>query len=173
MKKINKVELLTILIAIPILFIILNQNKIILQSPGSYAQTTEIRPEFLFSSNLDKYRIIIDDDLDFSTPNIDEIITTKKFIPEFGLGFGKYYWKVMGFDGNKVYQSKVSTFEVVSLVSTQLGLDTLRNTGNTKISVKEKISTPGGYSVVGFAVLDVGEFMSINQTKSEVVAQQT
>lgn len=172
LKKIKKLEVLAILLALPILIIILNQNNIILISPDSYFTTTSITPEFVFSSNLDKYRIVIDDDADFSTPLVDEIILENRFVPEFGLSFGKYYWKVIGFKQDKAYQSKVSSFEVVSVVSTQVGLDTVRNTGNTKISVREKLATPSGYSVVGFAVLDVGEFAYRNQTKSEVIAQQ-
>lgn len=172
LKKINKIEVLAILVALPVFFILLNSNKVILTQPDMYSQSTNITPEFLFSSNLDVYRIVVDDDSDFSSPVINEIILENTFTPDFGLSFGKYYWKVIGFKDQKSYESKTSVFELVSLVSTEVTSDIIRNTGNTKISVKEALSTPGAYSVVGLSILDVGEFAFRNQTQSEVVSQQ-
>lgn len=171
-KQIKKIEVLLILVALPILIIILNLNKVVLEYPDNYLKTTDVKPEFLFSSNLEAYRIVVDDDADFSSPVVNEVITQKKFTPELGLSFGRYYWKVIGFKGDKAYSSKVSSFEVVSLVSTSVTYQTIRNTGNTKISVKETLSKEGGYSVVGFSVLEVGGFVKRNETQSEVIAQQ-
>jgi hypothetical protein len=67
-----------------------------LSSPADDSSTCDMTPDFAWStvSGADAYRIQVDNNADFSSPEIDTTSTSASFTPGTALAPGTYYWRV-------------------------------------------------------------------------------
>jgi|GEM_PF-1503961 len=68
----------------------------VLVSPSNSSSTTDLTPTFDWSdvTEATSYKIIADNNSDFSSPEIDQTITSSTFTPGVNMAAGTYYWKV-------------------------------------------------------------------------------
>ncbi|MDD3139216.1 MAG: Ser-Thr-rich GPI-anchored membrane family protein [Lachnospiraceae bacterium] len=80
-----------------------------LYSPSNYSYLTEPRPEFEWSevSSAISYRIMIDDNSDFSSPEVNAVTDISSYTPEDSLSLGIQYWKTAAINqyGEGAYSS--------------------------------------------------------------------
>ncbi|MGC8816312.1 MAG: STT3 domain-containing protein [Candidatus Hadarchaeum sp.] len=69
-------------------------------APSNHATLTENRPTFSWSSVLGaaSYRLVLDNDQDFSSPMLDNLTSATSLTLPFDLSPGSYYWKVYALD---------------------------------------------------------------------------
>ena len=120
------------------LFFIL--TTILLTSPKG--ETLERKPTFEWFGLPTGYVIMIDDNPEYTTPITAELKGNTYTLEE-NLGLGDHYWKVKGIRG-----SNVQTFTITSEVSLKTEEDSLRNDGNTRLSI-ETMPTITGAAILG------------------------
>jgi len=66
------------------------------QSPANASTTCDTTPAFTWSSvsGATSYRVHVDDNSDFSSPEIDQTTSTTQYTPSSPLSTGTYYWRV-------------------------------------------------------------------------------
>ncbi len=154
-KRLLESEIL-ILIVVAVFFIVgYSLDTVALIEPKGNIE--DIRPEFVWYSNYDMYRLIVDDDLEFNNPIIDIHVKEEYYEVNRDLDFGKYYWKVIGYEDGEEMKSAVGIFSIQSLVQLRVGEDEIENSGNTPVNLKMKKKEGGAWSIVGAVVLDINE----------------
>jgi len=148
-------NIIIINIAILIAFILFTST--ILLNPKE--KTLERKPEFRWTGLATTYTIMIDDNLDFSTPIIQKV-DGKTFTPEENLELGEQYWKVKG-----IRESQVNKFTIESKVSIKKEQEDLKNDGNTRL----KLET---IPVTGAAILDIDDTIKLAEEVQEAIAKQ-
>lgn len=86
-----------------------------LLAPGNSATLTDNTPTFSWSSVPDavSYRLVVDDDQDFSSPVLESQTSDTVFTPPSGLSPGRYYWEVIAVDrASNENASQVWTFTI-------------------------------------------------------------
>ena len=70
-------------------------------SNGSYSMDATPTFDWDNSQVVDNFNIQVDNDADFSLPEIDNVVLVSNFTPETGLADNLYYWRVMAFKDNE------------------------------------------------------------------------
>jgi len=92
-----------------------------LLSPSDDSETTDNTPTFEWKNvpNAENYRLLVDNDPDFSSPEVDVtlgVIDNIYTVPDENvLPYGSYYWKVIAIRGSVESESDTWTFDLVRL----------------------------------------------------------
>lgn len=143
-------------------FSIDNPPKVpVLENPSSEAIIVDRTPSFNWSNSTNSelivyYNLLVDNNNDFSSPEIDIIVTDMNYTASSDFYFNDYFWKVIANDSIKTSASEVRNFSIITNVGCVLLSDTinfdqinvgqakntlsedalvLRNTGNIKLNV--------------------------------------
>jgi len=138
--------------------ILFNKNIKVFEITG-YATNP---PSLQWRGNCDLYELVIDDDKDFTSPEV--YIKTKytEYQP-IRLSFKDYYYKVNCIKNDKIIESDSGSFLVNSLVSLELNKTVLKNVGNIQLTLE--------FSNLTITSLDINKTIKIDNT-SEVIASQ-
>ena len=83
-----------------------------LASPSDNSETTDNTPTFEWGnvSNAENYRLLVDNDSDFSSPEVDVTLGAGEnsftVLDENALPYGSYYWKVIAIRGSVEKESE-------------------------------------------------------------------
>ncbi|MAH46317.1 hypothetical protein CMI37_10830 [Candidatus Pacearchaeota archaeon] len=160
-KHIFKIDMVLIAVTVIGLIILVGYSRPLIIAPVDEFETVETNVLF----EIEKAdRILIDDNLDFTTP--DEYVVKEGL--EINLKPGDYYWKAVGVWGSEVRQLTINSevelklkklggvaagrFGVVNAGSVNLKVDVYNGTelvGNVKVGVGEEIEAEGSKFVGG------------------------
>ncbi len=150
-----KAIIITNLIILGFLFLI---TTIKLESPQG--EIFERKPTFQWTGFSPSYKLILDENPEFTSPEI-KVVKEKKYTPKENLPLGEYYWKIIG-----LRESKVKKFRIISKVSIKKEDKEIINDGNTRIKLGFKPQ------ITGAAILDLQEKANIPEKAKEVIAEQ-
>lgn len=153
MKIKYKIDMVIVSISLLALMFVIGYSQPLVIAPLDDFNTTET--EVLFS--IEKAdRLLIDDNLDFTTP--------KEYSVEDGLRInlkpGRYYWKVVGVMSSEIRTLTINSKVSLEFVEGEEDFDVV-NAGNTRLSV----DIYNGTELIGQKTLDVSETMEVEGTK--------
>ncbi len=149
----HKIDMIVVLVSVFVLMGVIGFSQPLVIAPLDNYETFET--EVLFSIEKGE-KLLIDDNLDFTTPEEYDVIDGLKI----NLKPGKYYWKVVGFT-----QSEIRTLTINSKISLEFvaGEDNfdIVNAGNVKLNV----DIYNGTEKIGEKKLEINEEMENVGTK--------
>ncbi len=153
MRNIHKIDLVVIVGSLTVLMFLVGYMNPLIIAPLDEYETSDADVLFV----IDKAEVLlIDDNLDFTTPDEYRVEDGLKI----NLGPGKYYWKVVGILG-----SDIKTLTINSVVSLELkdmdGGYGVVNSGNVRLDV----DVYNGTELIDRVKLDVDNFSDIEGTK--------
>ncbi len=150
---------ITINIVLILLLIILFSKNIKIFNITGY---TIAPPLLQWQGNCDLYELTIDDNKEFTSPEI-YIKTKYSEYQTINLTTKDYYYKVNCIKDNEIIESDSGSFLINSLISLELNKTILKNTGNVQLRLE--------FSNLTNASLDINKIISIENI-SEVTASQ-
>lgn len=129
--------------------VIISLNNLILISPKDDAYLFE--PELRWFNNFEGYALLIDDNLEFSSP-YSVFVSDNRYNPK--LDYGVYYWKVR----SRGRESETRRFTVVPLVEMERYREMVRNSGNVRLNLE--FFNDG--VITGAIVADVNEDVNVS-----------
>jgi hypothetical protein len=141
-----------------LLIILLNTNIKIFDVTGYVTAP----PILEWQGSCDLYELLIDDNSDFTSPEI-YIKTKYTQYQTINLSFKDYYYKVNCIKNNEIIQSDSGSFLINSLVALELNKTVLKNVGNVQLSLE--------FNDLKNANLDINNTINISNI-SEVIASQ-
>ena len=134
-----------------------SQKNILLVTPLQEVSGNSIF--FSWESSYPRHRLLVDDVIGFTSPLIDVFVSGNSYLLQNSLNASIYYWKILGYDNNKVIESEVGQFNFISEVAIASWDEgdsyTLYNAGNTPLQIS--VQEGGIPSFTGAAVLDIGK----------------
>jgi len=149
---------INIVLLLLVVFIFFNKNIKVFEITG-YATNP---PLLEWQGNCDLYELVIDDNKDFTSPEV-YIKTKYSEYQTINLSFKDYYYKVNCIKNNEIIASDSGSFLINSLVALELNKTVLKNVGNVQLSLE--------FSNLTNTSLDINTIINISNT-SEVIASQ-
>ena len=151
-------------VSLNIVFLILIVFAVFYITPvGPEGDISNRQPVFSWTGYATK--IVIDDNEDFSSPEIINL-KGKEYKFNKNLDLGNYFWKIKG-----IYETRPREFNITSEVAVKLYQDEelkLENDGNTRLNVTVEEYDSG---ITGQIVLDLGEITVVKEN-SDIKAKQ-
>lgn len=166
-KKINnqtKTILVLPVLTVLILVALFSLSKIILVTPRGHITETDIVFRWHAIDNYAYYRLLVDDNPEFTSPLSIETAGNEYRISN--LSVGEHYWKVIGYNKGFV-ESSVNSFSIDSLVSVNRTITGIRNEGNVPLLIE---LFAGG--ITGHAVVNINQILEIKNNTNMIEASQ-
>lgn len=153
MRNIHKIDLVVIVGSLTVLMFLIGYVNPLVVAPLDEFETSE--REVLFV--IDKADVLlIDDNLDFTTPDEYRVKDGLKI----NLGPGKYYWKVIGILNSDIKTLTINSVVDLKLVEIEEGFGVV-NSGNVRLDV----DVYNGTELVDKVKLGVGGFSDVKGDK--------
>ena len=153
MRNIHKIDLVVIVGSLTVLMFLIGYVNPLVVAPLDEFETSE--REVLFV--IDKADVLlIDDNLDFTTPDEYRVEDGLKI----NLGPGKYYWKVIGILNSDIKTLTINSVVDLKLVEIEEGFGVV-NSGNVRLDV----DVYNGTELVDKVKLGVGDFSDVKGDK--------
>jgi hypothetical protein len=143
-------NLTLIILNLILIVLIINFYSIKLIEPLDNCKTINRNPILKWNGSQNNYEVYIDDNKEFTSPIIKEVIGTNYQLNN--LDFKRYYWKIKG-----LFYSKINSFDVVSEVSLKRSREDIINTGNTQLNITVGEKEDSFWDVTGSFILDIGQ----------------